>query len=393
MSDNTQKVGEFTGQNCAACSSPMKWKENKKTGGVFAGCIRFPFCNGQKPKSTGGGTIKLPEQNDDFGNSNNDKVIQTNVLMDIMQKNILTKVSTDLKGFETRLEECLIEIEDAYSEQLKNLKNALQPSSIEWKVNDKVIAKIEGKHHKAINALMVRIKANMKNMLVVGPAGSGKTTLAADLSRALNLSFGSLSCSGGMPEWYLTGRSIPDLSTGKNKYQVSPFINIYENGGIFLLDEVDAADPNVMIVINSALANGYMNIPAREDNPIAYRHKDCFIVAAANTFGRGADLQYVGRNPLDAATLDRFAGAIVTVDYDKDLERQLVPEENITSLVWDMRERAEKLKIRRIIGTRSLLAVAALVRSGETFKSSIEAIVVGWTQDEITKVIPNIGNL
>ena len=90
-----------------------------------------------------------------------------------------------------------------------------------------------------------------------------------------------------------------------------------KNGGIFFLDEIDNSDPSALIVINSALANGYMAFPHETID----RHKDFRIIAAANTWGKGADLQYVGRNALDGATLDRFDN--IFFDYDTKLERAL----------------------------------------------------------------------
>ena len=78
------------------------------------------------------------------------------------------------------------------------------------------------------------------------------------------------------------------------------------NGGVFLFDEIDAADANVLLVVNSALANGRMSVPSRHDQPVAKKHSEFVCIAAANTFGRGADRVYVGRNELDEATLDRF---------------------------------------------------------------------------------------
>src|SRR5690606_18485555 len=139
-------------------------------------------------------------------------------------------------------------------------------------------------------------------------------TLARDLVRALNeerkrqelpeLLFGSVSCTAGMSESALTGRAIPDLTTGKVVFQSTDFVACYESGGVFLLDEIDAADPNVMLVVNSALAIGHMPLPNRTDAPSATRHDDTVIICAANTWGTGADRQYVGRNQLDAAFLD-----------------------------------------------------------------------------------------
>lgn len=42
-------------------------------------------------------------------------------------------------------------------------------------------------------------------------------------------------------------------------------MEFYEEGGVFLLDEVDAADANVLLVINQALANGHLPVPNRTD--------------------------------------------------------------------------------------------------------------------------------
>jgi cobaltochelatase CobS len=96
---------------------------------------------------------------------------------------------------------------------------------------------------------------------------------------------------------------------------------VYENGGVFLLDEIDAADANAMVAINAALANRVM---ANPNGKVHVRHDKCFILAAANTWGRGGDHQYVGRNQLDAATLDRFVLSTIGVEYDLELEVTLV---------------------------------------------------------------------
>ncbi|MCH7728630.1 MAG: hypothetical protein IH991_19420, partial [Planctomycetes bacterium] len=73
----------------------------------------------------------------------------------------------------------------------------------------------------------------------------------------------------------------------------------------------------MLVVVNAALANGHLRLP---DGTTVDRHADFVCAAAANTFGTGADRQYVGRNQLDAATLDRFAACRLAFDYDVDLE-------------------------------------------------------------------------
>lgn len=98
------------------------------------------------------------------------------------------------------------------------------------------------------------------------------------------------------------------------------FREAYENGGVFLLDEVDASDPDALTASNSALSNGMAAFP----DALVRKHEDFVAIAAGNTFGSGADRQYVGRNQLDAATLDRFT--VFEVDYDEMLELEISGE-------------------------------------------------------------------
>ncbi len=261
------------------------------------------------------------------------------------------------------------------------------PMQIEWKVNNLPFAKIDGVAHKALPRMLKLYAAGFRNFLIVGPAGSGKTTLAHNLATAIGVRFGSVSCTSGMSESALTGRAIPNLSTGATAYQSTDFVRCYEGGGVFLIDEVDSADPNVLLVINSALANGHMPVPNRDENPSAARASDSIIVCAGNTWGTGADRQYVGRNQLDAAFLDRFVGTTIEVDYDRDLESSLVGDAHICARVWEIRSKAADLKLRRVVGTRFLLSVTRLVKSaGETIKDALMACTVGWTADERAKV-------
>ncbi len=283
---------------------------------------------------------------------------------------------------------------DEIRKAVQDAVNALPPREIVVKMEacEARQVKIEGTAHKALPNVLHRISAGLQNILLVGPAGTGKTTLGLQVAEALGLSFASVSCSAGMSEGVLLGRLLPTGEGGRFEYSEAPFIHQYENGGVFVLDEVDAADANVLLVLNSALANGHLDVPNRLQSPTARRHKDFILIAVANTYGTGADRMYVGRNQLDAAFLSRFAGCVVDVGYDKDLERTLAANilgeqaQSWLGQVWTMREQLESLKIRRVWGTREMLHGAKFVKQGDSHTSALQALVVGWTKDEIQKV-------
>lgn len=258
--------------------------------------------------------------------------------------------------------------------------------TIEIKINADTF-KVEPTAHKLASKIVSRLamfKAAGKgqNAYLVGPAGSGKTTLARDVAKAFSLPFGAISCSAGMSESKIEGRNIPKLTTGEDLYQSTQFVEIYRNGGVFLFDEIDGADANVLLVINAALANGHMNTPGGEIK----RHENCYILCAANTFGTGADRIYVGRAQLDGAFLDRFKGRMFEVDYDKEIEGRILGNASALAKVWAIREKAATLKLRRIVGTRFVEAVAIMLAGGMSANEAIGECVVEWTAEEKSKV-------
>ena len=99
-----------------------------------------------------------------------------------------------------------------------------------------------------------------------------------------------------------------------------------ENECIFFLDEMDASIPEVLVLLNAAIANGYFEFP---NGRVDFDH--VHFVAAGNTVGNGADDMYTGRMVLDQATLDRFA--IIEFDYCFKIEMAIT--HNNAELWWE----------------------------------------------------------
>lgn len=245
--------------------------------------------------------------------------------------------------------------------------------------------KIDGHVHPVFDKVVRLAKAGVSVMLV-GPAGCGKTHLFSQVCTALQIEHDSISLSGGVTEAHLTGRLLPTGAGGKFEYIESPFVRMYTSGGGFLLDEMDGGDPNVMLSVNQATANGGFSIEARAASGLptrVERHPNTVLMATANTFGTGAGALYVGRNQLDAATLDRWY--VVQMDYDKAFEERIAPSQ-VTHFVWRLRELITANKWRRVASTRMIQKAAAALGAGIDWKEVRGDILSGYTADELSKI-------
>jgi MoxR-like ATPase len=271
----------------------------------------------------------------------------------------------------------------------EEIGKATLPKSIEVKLPDGTVNTLAETPHRQFTELLGLVEEGHTNLLLVGPAGSGKTTLAKNLAQALGRDFGFISLSAGVTETHLMGRTLPQAD-GSWKFVPSRFVTVYENGGVYLLDEIDAADANVMVAINAALANGVLVTP---DGTVHQRHENCIIIAAANTWGRGGDLMYVGRNQLDASTLDRFCLATIFVTYDEDLESELVKsgldeEVGDTLLHWvrSVRSAISRNRLRRVASTRLVVSSIKALRHGRSLDDVKARFFQDWSADEKAKV-------
>jgi len=168
---------------------------------------------------------------------------------------------------------------------------------------------VGSKRHQIFAALRMAVAAKV-NVFLVGPAGSGKTTVAKQVADSLGLRF--LFNGAIHSEYKLTG-----FRDAQGRVHRTAFREAFENGGLYLFDEIDASQPAALLAFNAALANGMFDFP--DCNVQAHPNFRC--IAAANTWGKGATMDYVGRNALDAATMDRFA--LLEMRYDPSLERRM----------------------------------------------------------------------
>jgi hypothetical protein len=79
---------------------------------------------------------------------------------------------------------------------------------------------------------------------------------------------------------------------------------------------MDAADPNLLLICNTMLANGEFQSPVTGERHL--KHHEWFPIAAVNTLN-GANTAYTGRSRLDHATMDRWRMGRIRLGFDTDL--------------------------------------------------------------------------
>jgi len=163
--------------------------------------------------------------------------------------------------------------------------------------------------HKKFSETRILVNAGV-SVLLTGERGCGKTTVVQQVSKDLGLHFYGLSMTRQTTLSHLLG-----FINVSGTYIKSQLRQAIEFGGVFLLDEIDAADANVLLCLNT-IENGYISFP----DMIVNIHKDFRLLATSNPQDNHKD--YNGRSKLDAATLDRFD--IVTLEKDDMLEQNIV---------------------------------------------------------------------
>lgn len=228
------------------------------------------------------------------------------------------------------------------------------------------------------------IKACVENKVPVylaGPAGSGKNHTLEQVAKVLGLEF--YFTNSVQQEYKLTGF----IDAGGNFHETE-FYKAFKNGGLFFLDEMDASIPEVLVLLNAAIANGYFEFP----NGKITAHDDFRVVAAGNTVGSGADEAYTGRMVLDQATLDRFA--IIEFGYDLKIELSIAKgNTELVSFIEDIRKQAESKGVRATFSYRCITMVVKLEQAGLPLEEVIKiAVVKGLDKDTIATFNTNTGN-
>lgn len=260
------------------------------------------------------------------------------------------------------------------SDMRKQLEGFAKPSERVMVVKvDEIKRKLSRPAHPELGNMLVSAKLG-HNILMVGPAGCGKSTLAEQVAEALGLRYGFLSLTSGASEAWILGRW-----TAKGEFVQAQFFDFYRNGGTFCFEEIGACDPNITMLLNVALEQGYMYNPMTGEK--VFRHKDFVCLACDNTFLKGGNAQYTARMRQDAAFIRRFDCAVYALDYLPEVEKQVCPDTGLRKKLQKARKFIAEKGALEIISTGTMKKAYELKTQGVAELEIMKRITCSWAKE------------
>ena len=240
------------------------------------------------------------------------------------------------------------------------------------------------------------------NVFLVGPAGTGKTTLAEMIAEAIGVDTKTINCNEWTaPTEIIGGQTIEGYKQGK-------FIEAWKDGHLLILDEMPKLNPNTAGLLNDGLAKAAKDWAEVEDQGGTkhVKHKNFAVIATGNVTGKGfVSQQYGGNNRQDASLLDRFSTSIYFIDFNRPLEKA-----NTFKVVFGifdkMRDELIAMESGEIITLRTMLNANRIyqlemerevgnmekVRGGKTLKDCIQSYLAAVADpDEAERLADKVG--
>ena len=205
-----------------------------------------------------------------------------------------------------------------------------------------------------------------KNVLLQGPTGSGKTSLVRKYCSAHNKPYKRVSLNGGITVEDLVGHYV--LKHGESPWIDGILTRAAREGWVLAVDEINAASPEVLFVLNSLLDDERILILSAKDGEVIKPHADFRLIATMNPSEQG----YAGTNEMNEALLDRFH-TIMEIDYNTRVEQKILKQMGIdtekTSAIMEftkkIREAYAKSEIFTPWSTRSVINFAEALLQGK----------------------------
>ena len=202
--------------------------------------------------------------------------------------------------------------------------------------------------------------------LVIGPKGTGKTTLVREFAAARGARLDSINFSLRTRESHLVGSKT--LSGGSVGFDEGLLVRSMRGGGILYLDEINAAEADVLLRLDEALDDRRQIVLKESDGSTVTAAPGWFVVATINP------LTHVGTKELPPQLLSRFPVRIRLEYPPPDVEAEIVRRHLAAAGGGDAARAAGGGDLERGVELANILRQAASVEELEYAPSLRETI-------------------
>ncbi len=228
-----------------------------------------------------------------------------------------------------------------------------------------------------------------RGVLLVGPSGTGKSTMTEDFHASTNRGMLRINVSGQTGLSDLIGHYV--IAGGGMKWVDGALPRAMREGLGLLIDELDMGDPALLALLHPVLEPGGALVIKEHDGEVLRPHADFRIYATANSLGLHDDYgQYHGTQAMNCAMLNRFI--VIQVENPRqDAEAGILVQRGIDSLVAELVARVSVLirgliaqdKVMGVWGTRSAIDFAEAFLKEKDWEFAFEIAAEGkFSRDE-----------
>lgn len=253
------------------------------------------------------------------------------------------------------------------------------------------------------NALDTMEKAHRSGLfvIIIGPKGTGKTTLVRKFASQLKKDLDSVNFSLRTRESHLVGSRT--LEEGQISFVEGVLVKSMRSGTILYLDELNAAEADVLLRLDEALDDRRQLVLKEAEGQVVRAADDWFVVATINP------LSHVGTKELPPQLLSRFPVRMRLEYPPEEVELEIVKrhvtieESNVKDvrhaiqLAKNLRDAAAVEELYYSPSLRETIAFAKMLNTGMSARKVAEVVYANaydqWGQVEFQKVMDMITSI